>query len=752
MKKYLFAIFFLLTAVFAKAAVPIQSQYTRVEPVGYCVKSSDGDRGAILDFDDLVVTVSPTGVSAAQTNKAVKLSATLNRDYKIDYKIVCWQKFDNNPRQRELVPFEEFAQGSLTASIEYDAEKDWIYIVVVLKYDPVRTLKASISSFGSGTVSISPVKDIYFKGDQVTLTVQSNNGYQFIRWSDGNRDHVRTIVIDEDIDLKAFVEPKSSQVTFLPGEGAVLDVTTKRVSFDSVYGELPKPTLDGVTFKGWKDESQEEIKSDSLVKYTSDHTLTAVWEAKPNYYEVVFDANGGTGLATRVSQIFEVGVAQKLRINTFYYPNHAFVGWNQNSSAEEKQFSDEQVVSDLAHTGEQLTLFAIWRAEKIAYTVHFEKNADDATGTMADQQFAGGEEKPLNGCNFKREGWTFLGWSTDAKAVEATYQDREKVQDLTTEKSLTLYAVWTRNPVYSISYFAMKSDKEPWKTETVEQGKDYKLSDSNGLERIGYKLNEWKNGTNVYALKKVLTPQELAKMIGDSDDSIIFEADWQANEYTIVFDGNGGTCTVERKAMVYNELPQTISVHRISGVEPPQTTREGYELVGFSEDRLGTNGVIQIKSDNVFLNLTITNNLTTIDGAEVTLYAIWKKQSGPQPQPEDPLKNALGFSPDDPITVTANPSNCWTSAAGNAINITNDCSITFDATKTINVSIKIQGAKGSQVYYKIDDGKVSKMSYDTGDFVDLSKSISENQKITIYRGEIQEYKSNLKAVKCIKSE
>ena len=41
-----------------------------------------------------------------------------------------------------------------------------------------------------------------------------------------------------------------------------------------------------------------------------------------------------------------------------------------------------------------------------------------------------------------RTGYTFLGWSTDKNATSAQYEDRGYI---TTDKSLTLYAVWQKN-------------------------------------------------------------------------------------------------------------------------------------------------------------------------------------------------------------------------------------------------------------------------------------------------------------------
>ena len=775
MKRHI-SIFALLLGAFAAFADDADA-VMRLTPVGYRL----GATGEVKAYDSSVVTVTPGDTSIVTAGKPASLSAVLERDYKV----IRWQKFDQDPTIRESAdPIDEFGEKSETVSVDINTNVTWMYVTVVVEYDPTRSVSASLSTFGKGTVTISPEKTSYLKGDVLTLTAEPAEGYSFVRWSDGNADHVRTLTVEDDIDLTAYVEPVSSKVTFSAESDAVLGVTSKRVSYDSEYGELPVPVRGELVFTGWVDADGNSVTAGTTVGRSSDHTLYAQWEIPPESYMVVFEPNGGTGVQMRVEQEFEVGVSQKLRVNTFYKPGHAFVGWNQNDAAEEKQYSDEQIVQNLAPAGATLTLFAIWRAEKVAYTVHFDKNADDATGEMIDQQFAGGEEKPLSGCNFSRTGWTFLGWSTDPKAVEAAYQDREKVQDLTTQKELTLYAVWTKNPVYYIEYMAMPGDRDSWKSETVEQGKEYNLV-TNWPMRIGYNPSGWKNGEKTYATGAKLTSQELAKMAGDGD-TIVFVAGWLPISYTIVFDGNEGSCNVGNELMTYDDFNHSpIVVNGYNPDYPQRTKRAGYILDGWSQNPLAhvsDAGLTMSSLSGVGDILTVSTNLTTVANDMVTLYAIWKSETPTPPDPptpsattntvtfltngveyvtkevengktvekpedptwdghefrgwtnetyttafdfstkitndlelvaaweenpqpvEDPLKKALGFNAEDPITVTATPPDCWEPGVENTINLTNDCTITFVVTGEKEAKIEIVGKSGKSAKYFVNDG------------------------------------------------
>ena len=80
-----------------------------------------------------------------------------------------------------------------------------------------------------------------------------------------------------------------------------------------------------------------------------------------------------------------------------------------------------------------------------AYTVAFNKNANDATGTMVMQAFIYGTAQTFTANAFTRDGYTFSGWNTEADGSGTAYTDEESVSNLTAEQNGTavLYAQWT---------------------------------------------------------------------------------------------------------------------------------------------------------------------------------------------------------------------------------------------------------------------------------------------------------------------
>lgn len=76
------------------------------------------------------------------------------------------------------------------------------------------------------------------------------------------------------------------------------------------------------------------------------------------------------------------------------------------------------------------------------YTVSYNANASDATGTMADQTLTAGSGT-LTANAFTRSGYTFAGWNTAADGTGAAASDRANVK---VNANLTLYAQWVKTP------------------------------------------------------------------------------------------------------------------------------------------------------------------------------------------------------------------------------------------------------------------------------------------------------------------
>ena len=104
----------------------------------------------------------------------------------------------------------------------------------------------------------------------------TREGYKFLGWfdKDGNLFDFNTEITHK-TELTARWEKKTYTVTFDPNGGEV-EPTSKIVTFDAAYGELPTPTRAHHTFKGWY-LGTDKVTEATIVKTAENHTLRAAW-------------------------------------------------------------------------------------------------------------------------------------------------------------------------------------------------------------------------------------------------------------------------------------------------------------------------------------------------------------------------------------------------------------------------------------------------------------------------------------------
>ena len=112
-------------------------------------------------------------------------------------------------------------------------------------------------------------------------------------------------------------------ITFDPSGGSV-SPTSKTVTYDSTYGDMPTPTRTGYTFAGWYTASSGGTKATSTTSVATAfaHTLYAHWVA--NTYTVTFDSNGGSVVQTSKTVTYGATYGS---LPTPTWDGHVFDGW-----------------------------------------------------------------------------------------------------------------------------------------------------------------------------------------------------------------------------------------------------------------------------------------------------------------------------------------------------------------------------------------------------------------------------------------
>ena len=386
----------------------------------------------------------------------------------------------------------------------------------------------------------------------------------------------------------------------------------------------------GYTFKGWATSQDGEVVytdgqevSNLTTQANGQVTLYAVWEA--NKYQVAFDANTGSG--NMENQEFTYGQEQQLKENQFTKEGYTFKGWNTQANGEGQAYADQASVSNLATEG-QVTLYAQWQANN--YEVIFDKNATSATGSMKNQEFAYDQSQALTTNSYTNAGYTFKGWATSQDG-EVVYTDGQEVSNLTTQANgqVTLYAVWEANK-YQVAFDA-NTGSGNMENQEFTYGQEQQLKE-NQFTKEGYTFKGWNTQANGegQAYADQASVSNLA-----TEGQVTLYAQWQANNYTVKFDANGGQGKMQDQQFEYDKA-QKLSANAF--------TKENYTFAGWATSQNG---------EVVYTDAKEVKNLTTVNNGEVTLYAIWTENDSynvvydnnyDSQAPSDPQKVYLGVN------------------------------------------------------------------------------------------------------------
>lgn len=325
------------------------------------------------------------------------------------------------------------------------------------------------------------------------------------------------------------------------------------------------------TFEGWS------TKADGTGRFFVDEAQAA-FNLTPNQgttvklyaqwiyngYRIKFNPNGATG--TMKDEVFYVGVSKSLYKNEFKKVGYNFNGWNTQFNGTGKDYSDEQKITQIVYSSEAnvakgvQTLYAQW--VPITYTVHFEKNNDNATGKMEDIDLTYDEPKELPKNQYKVPGATFVGWSETPKDEGKTFKDGEEVVNLTSKDKdkITLYAVWDYVPVLSGKDFYLVADKRDSakgttvSTDTLITGKNtyqYDKIDENFKDKLKVVNSPMKA---VDKEEGDISNKIKVEKIQDKNGNIVKEIDaTKPGEYTVTYyatDSFGNKGTGTRKVII----------------------------------------------------------------------------------------------------------------------------------------------------------------------------------------------------------
>ena len=358
----------------------------------------------------------------------------------------------------------------------------------------------------------------------------------------------------------------------------------------------------GYSFAGWSTTANGAVaytdgQSVNNLTATNGATVDLYAQWTPITYNITYDLAGGS-VATANPATYTIETATFTLVNPTR-KGYAFDGWTGSNGN-----TPETTVTIPQGSMDDRSYIANWTAN--TYTVRFNKNSDDASGTMSDQAFTYGTAQNLTANAFTAPtGYSFAGWSTTANGAVA-YTDGQSVNNLTATNGATvdLYAQWT--PItYNITYDLAGGSVATANpaTYTIETATFTLVNPT----RKGYAFDGW-TGSNGN------TPETTVTIPQGSMDDRSYIANWTANTYTVRFNKNSDDAsgTMSDQAFTYGTA-QNLTANAF-------TAPTGHLFAGWNTKADGKGAG--------YSNQQSVSNLTAENGATVDLFAQWGIPSG----------------------------------------------------------------------------------------------------------------------------
>ena len=377
------------------------------------------------------------------------------------------------------------------------------------------------------------------------------------------------------------------------GGTAPADVSVMSVSA-SVPGNTGNLTRTGYSFVGWNTSPTGVGTSylpGSTITPIVDTPLFAQWATVASY-TITYDANGATS-GVVAPAVANATTAFYLDTNSgnLAKAGYTFGGWNTLANGGGTNYASGARYTPVA----SVTLYAKWTALP-TFSISF--NANGATSGAAPASLTGVySTTTLPGVGtMAKTGFVFAGWNTSADGLGTQYAAGETMQP---QATMTLYAQWSANPTYTLTYNANGSTSGTAPA-VATASSTYVVIDSNSgtLAKTGYIFSGWNTAADGSGTTYIGGNNYLLGA------NVTFYAYWIQANYTVTYSGNGSTGGSAPAAAT------GVSISTVTLADSGNLVKAGYTFVGWNTlpSGLGTDYAV---------------GATFYPSSSTTLYAKW---------------------------------------------------------------------------------------------------------------------------------
>ena len=391
-------------------------------------------------------------------------------------------------------------------------------------------------------------------GEQVSVTMQPAAGYRGIHAS--LSDPSVSLSISEGNDAVSFLMPYAPLTLTLTAD-KLYTVTMDTAGGDPIRPiqytveseafQLPTPVRTGYIFLGWTGEGITEPQKAMEIPQgsTGDRTYTANWQVIE--YTIITLLEGGNAGS---SEVYFYTVEQTVTLPTPTRTGYTFLGW----TGEGITTPQPNVTIPKGSTGDK-TYIENWKLTEYNITMDLNGGSgqEKVVYTMTDEDF----ELPTP----TRNGYEFVGWTGEGITTPQT--------SVKIPKGSTGNKAYTAN--WKVIEYTITLDTNGGPAVSPIK---YTVEDSFTLPyplRPGYEFVGWTlDGSGM------LPAMPLIIYYGTTGN-LRYKAEWRLAEYTITMDLDGGS---GQEKVVYTITDEDF--------ELPTPTRNGYEFVGWTGERITT--------------------------------------------------------------------------------------------------------------------------------------------------------------------